>query len=402
MATTSPKRGFKRTFFHVLAKPVNKMLRCIYDYRLGHEEIVAKRLVFQSKPDYSDNAKAFSEYLAATHPEYELCWILEDAFLEIEGVQGRVSFFHRKNKYDLLSYDAYRMMATAKYVFATHGFAIRHSRKRAGQEYFYLGHGCGFKGKSYKDGHRFFDKGLVVGDLFIEPLADYWGCTANDLLSIGFPRFDWMLHPTEKAHCLLETVRRDKKKVIIWMPTFRNSITKISYSENVITAFPLMKDQDDWQQLDAACREHDVVLIVKLHMSQRSYNIEFSRLTNIVQMDNSDFKKAAIEMYEFLALTDALVSDYSSVAIEYLLTDKPLAFALDDFKLYRDHRGFTFDNPLDYMPGHHLYKLEDMIGFIKDVATGNDKYAGERRRVREIALRESDCYCQDLAETLGL
>ena len=402
MATTSPKKGFKRTVFHVLAKPINKILRHIYNYRLRHAEVVDKRLVFQSKPDYGDNAKAFSEYLAASHPEYKICWILEDAFLEIDGVQGRVTFFHRKNKYDLLNYDAYRMMVTAKYVFATHGFAIPLARKRSGQQYFYLGHGCGYKGKSYRDGHRFFDKGLVVGDLFVERLADYWGCTASDLLSIGFPRFDWMLYPTEEARRLMDTVRKDRKKAIIWMPTFRNSITKISYEENAITAFPLMKDQNDWQQLDTACREHGVVLIVKLHMSQRSYDIEFSHLTNIVQMGNTDFKKAGIEMYEFLALTDALVSDYSSVAIDFLLTDKPLAFALDDYELYKDHRGFTFDNPLDYMPGHHLYKLEDMIGFVKDVANGNDKYAGDRHRVRETALKESEHYCEDLAVALGL
>lgn len=402
MATTSPKRGFKRTFFHVLAKPVNKMLRCIYDYRLGHEEIVAKRLVFQSKPDYSDNAKAFSEYLAATHPEYELCWILEDAFLEVKGVQGRVSFFHRKNKYDLLSYDAYRVMATAKHVFATHRFAIPLARKRQGQQYIYLGHGCAYKGKSYRDGHRFFDKGLVVGDLFTKPQADYWGANEEDIVSIGYPRFDWMLHPTQQAHTLLQHLRQQRQTVIMWMPTFRNSITKISYGENAITAFPLMKDQRDWERLDACCREKNVLLIVKLHISQRSYDIDFSGLTNIMQITNADFEQAGVEMYSFLPLTDALVSDYSSVAIEYLLVDKPVAFTLDDYKLYNDNRGFLFDNPLDYMPGPHLYQLDDLVKFIEDVKAGNDNYSEERHRVRKIAVKESVHYCQDMTEALGL
>ena len=201
---------------------------------------------------------------------------------------------------------------------------------------------------------------------------------------------------------MLQSIRMDRKKVIIWMPTFRNSITKISYGENAITAFPLMKDQTDWQRLDTVCREQNVVLIVKLHISQRSYDIDFSHLTNIVQMNNNDFKEAGVEMYEFLALTDALVSDYSSVAVDYLLTDKPLAFALDDYQLYNDHRGFLFECPLDYMPGHHLYTLDDLTAFITDVAANNDSYAPQRQQVRAQACCDSSHYSQDLAEFLGL
>lgn len=402
MATAPSKKSFKQKFFHILAKPLNKILRRIYDYRLRNAGVVADRIVFQSKPDYSDNAKVFSEYLTASHPEYEICWVLENVYLEINDVQGRVTFFHRKNKYDLISFQAYRMMASAKYVFATHRFAIPLARKRKGQHYIYLGHGCAYKGKSYRDGHRFFDKGLVVGDLFIKPQADYWGANDEDIISIGYPRFDWMLHPTQKAYDLLRHIRQQRQAVIMWMPTFRNSITKISYGENAITAFPLMKDQHDWEHLDACCREKNVLLIVKLHISQRSYDIDFSRLTNIMQMTNADFEQAGVELYHFLPLATALISDYSSVSVDYLLTDKPIAFALDDYQQYQDSRGFAFDNPLDCMPGHHLYQLDDLLTFIGDVTSGNDKYAEERHRIRQIAFKESAHYCQDLTEALGL
>lgn len=400
--TPSSKKGFKKKFFHVLAKPLNKVLRRIYDYRLRHTGVDANMIVFQSKPDYSDNAKAYSEYLAANHPEYEIYWILENAFLEIDGVQGRVTFYHRKNKYDLLSFSAYKMMATAQYVFATHGYAIPYSYKRAGQQYIHLGHGCGYKGKSYRDGHRSFDKGLVVGNLFIKTQADYWGAPEDAMMPVGYPRFDWMLHPSQQAHDLLKQVSRQRDTVIIWMPTFRNSTTKISYKENAITAFPLMKDQHDWEHLDACCREKNVLLIVKLHISQRSYDIDFSHLTNIMQMTNADFEQAGVELYHFLPLATALISDYSSVSVDYLLTDKPIAFALDDYQQYQDSRGFAFDNPLDYMPGHHLYQLDDLLTFIGDVTSGNDKYAEERHRIRQIAFKVSAHYCQDLTEALGL
>ncbi len=39
-----------------------------------------------------------------------------------------------------------------------------------------------------------------------------------------------------------------------------------------------------------------------------------------------------------------LVSDYSSVAIDYLLLDRPLGFTLDDYEAYTESRGWVFDD----------------------------------------------------------
>ena len=123
---------------------------------------------------------------------------------------------------------------------------------------------------------------------------------------------------------------------------------------------------------------------------------------NILQISNEDFEKNGIPMYEFIPLTDALITDYSSIAIDYLLVNKPIAFALDDYDIYKQARGFVFDNPKSYMPGHHLYNMNDLFGFIKDVTANKDVYSEERHNMSIKALHKSDNYCKELVSCLGL
>ena len=45
-------------------------------------------------------------------------------------------------------------------------------------------------------------------------------------------------------------------------------------------------------------------------------------LTNIVYLENKDLADNGLQLYEFINCSDALVCDYSSVAIDYLLLDR--------------------------------------------------------------------------------
>ena len=75
------------------------------------------------------------------------------------------------------------------------------------------------------------------------------------------------------------------------------------------------------------------------------------QLTCVQFIQESDLEMAGIQLYELLGQTDALMTDYSSVAVDYMLCDKPIAFLLEDYEAYRKNRGFVFEDPLQYMPG---------------------------------------------------
>ncbi len=81
--------------------------------------------------------------------------------------------------------------------------------------------------------------------------------------------------------------------------------------------------------------------------------------------------------YELIGISDGLLSDYSSVAVDYLLLDRPLGYVLADYNIYREKRGFVFEDPLEYMPGEKIYNACDLKKFMKHLSDGTDSYRAE-------------------------
>ena len=99
-------------------------------------------------------------------------------------------------------------------------------------------------------------------------------------------------------------------------------------------------------------------------------------------MTNDDLDKKNIQLYELLAKTDALVTDYSSVYYDYLLTDKPIGLTVDDFKEYIKARGFVYENPQDILKGEYINDTDELIKFFEDVKNGADPHLEERTAVK--------------------
>ena len=55
-------------------------------------------------------------------------------------------------------------------------------------------------------------------------------------------------------------------------------------------------------------------------------------------MTNDDLVDAGLEINQILGHADALISDYSSAAVDYLVLDRPEAFTLDDVEVYEKRR----------------------------------------------------------------
>ena len=93
-------------------------------------------------------------------------------------------------------------------------------------------------------------------------------------------------------------------------------------------------------------------------------------------------------------LSDALISDYSSVAIDYLLLNRPIGFTLDDYDAYTESRGWVFEDPLEYMPGEHIYNVQQFEQFVLDVKNGKDDYENQRKAILAKTHNVTDNYCK--------
>ena len=207
-----------------------------------------------------------------------------------------------------------------------------------------------------------------------------------------------MLRGSDAARAFKEKLLKqsDSEKMILWMPTYRHATSERLNEETLNNEFniPILEDKETLLTFHDFCRDNHMLVVIKKHYLQIPYDFGENKLTNIVYLENQDLEENGLQLYEFINCADALVSDYSSVAIDYLLLDRPLCFTLDDYEAYTESRGWVFENPLEYMPGEHVYNLEQFEQFVLDVKNGKDDYQAQRQEVRGKTHNECDCYCK--------
>lgn len=379
-------------------------------------------IILRSMPDYSDNARALSDYMLENGytEKYKIYFDVDNLSNyknRIEGItfissKTKIGFsiktkigFSSKAKIRCYRLSYLRLLLTAKYLLSTHELIIRRNIARKEQCIIRLWHGCGYKTRKQPKGKivKIFDAALVPGPLFVKIKAQFWNVDEKYILPIGYPRYDWLRQKDNSAKRLIDTFKKNEyTKIVMWMPTFRNDKNQRFVYSNNITQFPLISNIDSWNELDRFCKDNNVAIIIKLHPFQENYPIPFDSFSSIHSISNDVFDKMDIPMYKFVGLTDALISDYSSIAIDYLLVNHPIAYTLDFFEEDIKTRKFIFDDPRKYMPGHHLYNFENLKSFVHDVSIGVDPYKPQREQLCKKAINPSENYCESILTQLGI
>lgn len=392
--------------FISLYKIIHRVIIKTYSYIIKKiSKLDNNSIVFMSLPCFSDNSLAFSEYLLKKnyHNKYKIYWVVDNIdYYKNKYPNSKYIFIQEKNKYNETTFKYTRIGLTSKFLFGTHWFANEKSNSIKGQQYILLWHGCSFKDKNSNNNERKFDIALVAGPIFKKTKSKFWNISEKYLLAKGYPRYNWLINPSQKAYEYKDILTNKYNKLIIWMPTFRNDKNGYYKETEKITNFPLINNNDEWKNLDIICKNNNIKLLIKLHPFQKSYNIKFDLFDNIIEITNEDLKNRDIPLYELVGTTDALITDYSSIAIDYLLINKPIAYTLDDFHLYKDMRGFVFDNPKSYMIGDHLYTINDLNNFINKISCNIDTYESSRNNLSNELIYKSNDYCYELLKELDL
>src|SRR5690606_2465095 len=93
--------------------------------------------------------------------------------------------------------------------------------------------------------------------------------------------------------------------------------------------------------------------------------------------------EGGMTLYQFVAASAGMISDYSSVWAEYLDLDKPLILYCPDLGDYTAGRGFSRPTMTELAPGLIVHTDEAVKPFLEAIAAGQDWKAACRRRVRE-------------------
>ena len=398
----------------VLAQNGVKESGCVYGQTTRVlEKIKKNRLVFKNREmmDCTDNPEAFYEYLISSgyNKKYEIIWLVSEKRKFRNQNTGNVKFVTAENKYGWSSPLAYYYGATAGFFFYSHNSAGLNRYRCKGQTVVNLWHGCGYKdaeqGKKKQNIKPDFDYALVPGPVFVKTKSGLWNCEPDRLLMMGYPRYDWMLHPSMSKDEILDSLFGWKgKKAVLWMPTFRKSDLG-GCAENEIELpcqLPAIQDMNELKELDSYLREQEIILIIKKHPLQTEWDENEQEFTNIRYVAEALLEKKQIKLYELIGISDGLLSDYSSVAVDYLLLDRPLGYVLADYNIYKEKRGFVFEDPLEYMPGEKIYNACDIRKFMKHLTDGTDSYRQERAKNLKQMHNKTENYCKRLADYLQL
>lgn len=371
------------------------------------------RIVFKNREmmDYTDNPRALFEYLVAQgyHEKYQIIWMVSEKKRFKDLKQKNIKFVTAENKYGWSSPLAYYYGATAAYFFYSHNSGALNRYRCPGQTVVNLWHGCGYKdaeqGKKGNTKQPDFDLALVPGELFVKTKSRLWNCSPQKLLTMGYPRYDWMKHPSLPKEKIMEKLFEwHGDKVILWMPTFRKSNLG-GCAENEIELpydLPAIKSAYELKQIDDLLRENGLLLVIKKHPLEIGTKRETQIFTNIRYISEKQLIAHNIQLYELIGSCDALISDYSSVAVDYLLMDRPLGYVLADYEIYKEKRGFVFEDPLEYMPGEKIYDVSDLKRFLKHISDGTDPYQKERKKMLLQMHDQTENYCQRLVQYFKL
>ena len=107
-------------------------------------------------------------------------------------------------------------------------------------------------------------------------------------------------------------------------------------------------------------------------------------------------------LYKFLGTTSALITDYSSVFLDYYLLNRPVAFTINDYEEYKEKRGFVFGDVKSLMAGPTISNLDELLKFLLSVMKSEDEFYIQRNKVNTIVNSIQRDFTKTLLESVGI
>ncbi|WP_214326987.1 bifunctional glycosyltransferase/CDP-glycerol:glycerophosphate glycerophosphotransferase [Nonomuraea sediminis] len=274
-------------------------------------------------------------------------------------------------------------MARAGFWVDSHGFPLDYPKPR-GTRYLQTWHGQGIKsiGFDAPDLRADFDRpreqwraAVARWDALVSPSAEFSRVFVPNLghtgavIRYGTPRCDALIRGA-----LPDGVRERLEippghKVLLYAPTYRDGAKNTGKSVRVDLDLLAEELAGEW------------VLILRTHPVERFRVPE--QVRHFVRPAG-----AYPEINDLILVSDALLTDYSSVMCDYAVTGKPMLFFVDDWDDYRlGERGVYHDLP-SVAPGPCLTTTEDLVACLRDLPAVHRRHAGRYAAFRRLWCAE--------------
>lgn len=207
----------------------------------------------------------------------------------------------------------------------------------------------------------------------------------NRYVNMGLCRNDNLLNG-EKCEWLreeiIEKVSYSVDTVVLYTPTHRDYESKLN-SNNVRSILGFNYDAIKFADF---LRTNGIVFICKLHPKQNATVVE-SELPEGLILQKPDERYGLTELMQ---ISDALVTDYTSVYFDYLLLDKPIIFNFYDLDIYKKERGVPCEPMSAISAGVIVNNEEEMKLALLNLHNNEKDYSQMRRFVRNLFFTYQD------------
>lgn len=240
-----------------------------------------------------------------------------------------------------------------------------------------LWHGTGFKniglaftGKKYTSIRhyflkRFFDKSLLISATSKDDQQrKQVSFNSLNVKITGSPRNDIFFKPIAKDNA---------RKKILYAPTFRDTGGQFS-----------AMDDDNWGRLQLLMERIDADFLVKRHPA------DFKLIVPNDKKNILDVTGQTEDIQNLLATVDVLITDYSGISSDYVITKRPIIFYTYDYDEYiKANRTFFYDIK-EVLPGPFINNPSDLINHLENM----DWFNNENYQIKYNLFREKfHTYC---------
>jgi CDP-glycerol glycerophosphotransferase len=358
------------------------------------------RIVLVTLPDGDDQGVSLCLALERLRWKGEIHWLVHrdpapfGEWQQRRGL-GNVSICF-SNLYSLRGIWAY---FKASYVFYTHGALFNYAPPK-GKRVVNLWHGMpikkiwrGVPGSELPLSTYLISTSVFFSDVLIKAS----GLSSDQLLVTGLPRNDFLTMARPKSVEFVTRLRGDAKRLIFFMPTYRNSALGFITHDGTETNTVLGLSEADAQQLHSWLEINHCKLIVKPHPMSINSGKPFEDDAQWAMIDEHTLFENGLGLYELLARADLLVTDVSSVYVDFLITQRPQILYFPDMKRYKETRGLLLDPLEDYSPGPIAQTFSELQNCLDVWLSGDDSWLARRTQLRDLMIPASP---QTAAESL--
>ena len=324
-----------------------------------------------------DNPRAIFTQLLED-PTFEYCthiWSIADMDMakdnikEFEGLEN-VKFVQRESE------EYYRYLASSKYLISNSTFGYFFV-KRPEQVYINTWHGVPTKYMGYDHAvervenargpaRNFLGADFLVSanefmtDVMYKQAYKLDGLFNGKILEVGHPRSDLLINAdTNKVFKKLNNLGiKTDKKIILYAPTWKGNLyNQLEYDVNefkeTVKKFSENINQDEYR------------IYLRVHYFLYKFLAQDPELKDILI-------PFTIDTNELLSVVDVLISDYSSIFFDFLVTGRPIVFYVPDLKEYESGRGLYV--PVSTLPGIVSSSLEEIATYLGAICENREEY----------------------------